>query len=74
MNDDNFKLMIEELDEQIGNFILKYKIDPLSYCGMFLARMGIMMNALDGKNDYCQLLSDVRERIMEDSKDEKVIH
>jgi len=74
MENDKFTAMISDVDEKIGQLILKHQIDPLSFAGIILARMGLLMKEINGKDDYIRLLSDVRERIMNDSKNEKVVH
>jgi hypothetical protein len=74
METDKFAVMLSEIDEQIGQLILKHQIDPLSFAAIILARMGLLMKEMGGKDDYIRLLFDVGHRIMDESKDEKVIH
>ena len=74
METDKFAVMLSEVDEQIGQLILKHQIDPLSFAAIILARMGLLMKEIGGKDDYIRLLSDVGQRILDESKDEKVIH
>jgi hypothetical protein len=75
MNDDKkLELIVDEIDNMFIKIITQYRPEPLSLCGIVLARMAVMAKSFDGKDDYLALLDHAKNTIMEPIEENKLVH
>ena len=78
INDDDLKLLVDEVDEALIQLTIKYKIEPLSLTGVMLARMAIAAKAVNNIPDFISLLESSKETLLTEldptAKIDKVVH
>jgi len=71
MTDDKLVEMIREVDNNFSVLIDKYKVPPLSFSSIILARILLINESCGTGQDFRQLLSEV---VLKPPKSQEVVH
>ena len=71
MTEDKLHEMIREVDDTFAVLIEKYKVPPLSFSSIILARILLINEACGSGQDFRQLLSEV---VLKPPKSQEVVH
>lgn len=71
MNEDKIPELVEEIDQQLLEWTLTYKMSPDMTLAIVLARMTLVAKETNNEGNFIALLDKARYNIMEDSDKSK---